>query len=87
MALILHPAPPFSRGANPRIFEGDFVGMFCRDLDTLGMEQGGGFTGPGFEAGAVGLVFDAADHEVGEVAVFVCEDVKQAGFGVNDFFG
>ena len=69
----------------PNIAIFDLVAMFRRDGHAAMLEQGRAFGGPGFEFFAVRVVFDAGDHEVCEMAVFVCEDVEEAVGGVDYF--
>ena len=72
-------------GAPPRVLVLDLVAVFRRDVHAARAEGGGDFGRPRFEGGAVRLVFDAAEHEVCQVAVFVREDVEEPRGGVDDF--
>lgn len=84
MPLELAPAP-FAL-APPHVLVVDRIAMLGRNLHAAVREAGAAFCAPGLEAGAVGLVFDAREHEVCEVAEFVGQDVEEAGFVGDDFF-
>lgn len=59
------------RGACPDVLVGDGVSMFgCYCYVAVG-EEGRCFGGPFLEFLAMRVVLDTADHEVGEMAVFV----------------
>ena len=52
--------------------------MLSGNEDIAGGEGEGDALGPGLEGGTVRGPCDVADHEGGEVAVFVCKDVEEA---------
>ena len=68
------------------VLGGDFNGAIELREVRGAAEVGGYFVGPGFEAGAVRLIADTGDHEVGEVAKLVGQSVDEARVGVDDFF-
>jgi hypothetical protein len=73
----------------------DDVIMFCRNFDgAVGLRKARCSAevcrhpgSPGLEAGAVRLVTDARDHEVGQVTELVGEGVDEACVRVDHFFG
>ena len=85
MPLKLRPAA-FGTAA-PDVLVVDLVAVLGSDVHATRSKRRRALGTPSFERGAVRLVFDARDHEVGEVAEFVREDVEQAFFVVDDFLG
>ena len=85
MPLELRPAPVAR--APPDVLVIDLIAVFGRDFHPPIRESVRALRSPGLETRAVGLVFDPGDHEVRQVAEFVGEDIKEAGFVVDDFFG
>ena len=76
-----------ARDTFPYVLVLDLVAVLCGDFHALLRERSRNFRAPGFKLRAVGIVPDLADHEGGEVAVFVCKDVVEAFFVVDDFLG
>jgi len=85
MPLELRPAA-FSAAA-PDVLVVDLIAVLGSDVHATRRESCCALSTPSFERGAVRLVFDARDHEVGQVAEFVREHVEQAFFVVDDFLG
>lgn len=85
MPLKLRPAS--FRTTSPNILIVNLITMLSRDLHASLSERRSALGAPGFEGRAVGLVFDSRDHEICQVAEFVCEDVEEPFFVVDDFFG
>lgn len=73
--------------AFPNIFVINLIAMFRRNLNTPVPEMARAFHSPGFEFFAVRVGFDVADHEVGEMAEFVGDDIQEARFVVDNFLG
>ena len=85
MPLELRPAA--LGAAAPDVLVVDLITVFRSDVHAARSERRRALAAPGLERSAVRLVFDAGDHEVGEVAEFVREDVEEAFFVVDDFLG
>ena len=71
----------------PDVLVVDLIAVLGSNVHAARSERRRAFTAPGFERSAVRLVLDAGDHEIGEVAEFVREDVEEAFFVVDDLFG
>lgn len=71
----------------PDVLVVDLVAVLGSNVHAALGKRFRAFTPPGFERSAVRLVFDARDHEIGEMAEFVREDVEEAFFVIDDFFG
>lgn len=74
-------------GACPDVLVVYCVAVLGGDLDVAVGKSGRDFRRPGLEFAAVGVVFDAGDHEGGEVAEFVGEDVEETVGVIDDFGG
>lgn len=79
--------PTALRATLPDVFVVDLIAVLGSNVHAARSERCSTFTSPSFERSAVRLVFDARDHEIGEVAEFVREDVEEAFFVVDDLFG
>ena len=85
MPLELRPAA--LRAAAPDVLVVNLVAVLGSDVHAARSERRRALAAPGLERSAVRLVFDTRDHEVGEVAKLVSEDVEEAFFVVDDFLG
>ena len=54
--------------------------MFCCYVNIAMLEGASGFGCPGFEGRAMWVIFDARDHKIGKVAVFVGYHVRKSVF-------
>ena len=85
MPLELRPAA-FGAAA-PDVLVVNLVAVLGSNVHAARSERRRALAAPGLERSAVRLVFDTRDHEVGEVAKLVSEDVEEAFFVVDDFLG
>ncbi|KND90780.1 hypothetical protein TOPH_04466 [Tolypocladium ophioglossoides CBS 100239] len=84
VALVLGSA----RHTCPHILEVNLICVFCRHLDAPRVPKcARAFRRPCLELLAVRIVFDAANHEVGQVTKLMGQHVKQPVLVVNDLLG
>ena len=62
--------------ALPNVLVFDLVGVFGGNFDTSRAERLRAFAAPFFELSTMGLILDLGDHEVGQMAEFVGDDVQ-----------
>lgn len=71
--------------ALPYVFEVDIVAMLGRHIDVAVAKGGCDLDSPGLELLSVRVGGDARNHEVGQVAELVGDDVEETMFVVDDF--